>query len=463
MFTIRVGKRKIKLLNWIIFILVLFFIIYLIGSVFFMIPVFTKSYNYKLVKENYEINNKVFFKNLWFTCKTTEEYKIKAENNFIYDALEKDLIKDGFKKRKQKLIRVNKSLGTCKNDRDLYKKNHSDNYVLFKLNGEKEKKVIYGNDYNDEYVTAKISDKVIKNVNIISNVNKNKIGKYLVTYTMNISKDYTQRLYRIVNVKDEEKPVIKIEGEKNLFLNYSEAYKEPGYTAVDNYDGNITNNVEVKNTVNSKKTGTYKITYKVKDSSNNVAIEQRIVTVKEQNKTVNKEEPKIQVKDGITYVNGVLIVNKTYSLPKNYNPKVNKTALKALKNMQADAKALGLDLKLVSGYRSYETQKKLYENYVLKDGVEKANTYSAKPGNSEHQTGLAFDIGKVDSSFANTDEAKWIEKNAHLYGFIVRYPKDKIDVTGYIYEPWHVRYLGVDLATKVWESNLTLEEYLGLK
>ena len=97
------------------------------------------------------------------------------------------------------------------------------------------------------------------------------------------------------------------------------------------------------------------------------------------------------------------------------------------------------------------------------DGKEVANTYSALPGHSEHQTGLAFDIGSVERSFVDTSEAKWIEENAHLYGFIVRYPKGKSDITGYIYEPWHVRYLGIDIATDVKNSGLTLEEYLGLK
>ena len=130
--------------------------------------------------------------------------------------------------------------------------------------------------------------------------------------------------------------------------------------------------------------------------------------------------------------------------------------------MQADAKAVGLNIPLISGYRSYETQEKLYKKYVLKDGEKNASTYSAKAGNSEHQTGLAFDIGSVDRSFEGTDEAKWISENAHLYGFIVRYPKGKTSVTGYIYEPWHVRYLGKKIAKKVYESKLTLEEYLNI-
>ena len=131
--------------------------------------------------------------------------------------------------------------------------------------------------------------------------------------------------------------------------------------------------------------------------------------------------------------------------------------------MQADAKVLNLNIPLVSGYRSYATQEGLYNSYVAKDGEAVANTYSAKPGFSEHQTGLAFDIGSVSRAFEGTAEAKWIEENAHLYGFIVRYPKGKTDITGYIYEPWHVRYLGKEVASKVKQSGLTLEEYLGLK
>ena len=127
--------------------------------------------------------------------------------------------------------------------------------------------------------------------------------------------------------------------------------------------------------------------------------------------------------------------------------------------MQADAKALGLNIPLVSGYRSYETQEKLYNKYVKKDGEKKANTYSAKPGESEHQTGLAFDIGSVDRSFANTIEAKWLAENAYLYGFIIRYPKDKEEITGYNYEPWHLRYVGQELAKYLKKNNLTLEEY----
>ena len=198
--------------------------------------------------------------------------------------------------------------------------------------------------------------------------------------------------------------------------------------------------------------------YKVSDSSGNTCKKIRTVIVKDKTQSTIKS-PEIKVLYGITYVEGILLVNKTYHLPKNYDPKVNKEALKNLRKMQADAKALGLNIPLVSGYRSYETQEKLYNKYVKKDGEKKANTYSAKPGESEHQTGLAFDIGSVDRSFANTIEAKWLAENAYLYGFIIRYPKDKEEITGYNYEPWHLRYVGQELAKYLKKNNLTLEEY----
>lgn len=141
---------------------------------------------------------------------------------------------------------------------------------------------------------------------------------------------------------------------------------------------------------------------------------------------------------------------------------VNPEAQAALNRMQSDASVLGLNLKLVSGFRSYNTQYNLYNNYVRINGQEKADTFSARPGHSEHQTGLAFDVGSTKGAFANTNEAKWLHQNCHLYRFIIRYPKGKTHITGYIYEPWHIRYLGVDTATKVKNSGLTLEEYLGI-
>ncbi len=173
------------------------------------------------------------------------------------------------------------------------------------------------------------------------------------------------------------------------------------------------------------------------------------------NVTVNPE-PKC------TYIDGILIANKTYALPSDYNPGLDSEVNSQLNVMFEAAKQDGIKLFITSGFRSYNRQKELYNNYVARDGKKAADTYSARPGHSEHQTGLAVDLNSTANSFANTPEAKWIAENSYKYGFIVRYPKGKEHITGYIYEPWHVRYLGVEKATEVHNSGLCLEEFLGI-
>ncbi len=165
---------------------------------------------------------------------------------------------------------------------------------------------------------------------------------------------------------------------------------------------------------------------------------------------------------GLTYINGVLVVNKTYSLPSNYNPGVDDEANAALQKMFHAAKADGIVLEIVSGFRSYDRQSTLYNNYVSRDGVAAADRYSARAGHSEHQTGLAFDLNSLEESFGETKEGKWLKAHCHEYGFIIRYPKEKEEITGYMYEPWHVRYLGEAVAKSVAESGLCLEEYLNV-
>lgn len=168
------------------------------------------------------------------------------------------------------------------------------------------------------------------------------------------------------------------------------------------------------------------------------------------------------------YVDGVLVVNKKYAVPKNYFKAVNPDARTAFYKMQADAKTQSITLKVFSGFRTYEFQQTLYNNYVKADGKAAADTYSARPGHSEHETGLAFDISGADDSyqikteFGITTEGKWLAANSSKYGFIIRYPKGKEAVTGYQYEPWHLRYVGVTLADKIYKSGKCLEEYLNL-
>jgi len=164
-----------------------------------------------------------------------------------------------------------------------------------------------------------------------------------------------------------------------------------------------------------------------------------------------------------------MLVNKFNHLNDDYDPddivnisiqyayeghKIKKEVYSQYVKMWNDAKKQDLTLIVNSSYRTFEQQKKEYDN--------SNDDYAARPGFSEHQTGLTLDIvtyNTVGNDFENTDEFKWLQDNAHKYGFILRYPKDKEYLTGYHYESWHYRYLGIDLATKVYESGLTYDEY----
>ena len=171
---------------------------------------------------------------------------------------------------------------------------------------------------------------------------------------------------------------------------------------------------------------------------------------------------KKEVIDGITYFDGVMIANKTYTLPRSYNPGVQPEAMDAFYDMQAAAASEGISLWILSSYRSYDDQEVIYNRYVAQDGRDAADTYSSRPGHSDHQTGYTFDLNSLEQDFQYDPAGQWLEKNCYKYGFIIRYPKGKDSSTGYMYEPWHVRYIGVDLATKVTESGLSLEEYFGI-
>lgn len=171
---------------------------------------------------------------------------------------------------------------------------------------------------------------------------------------------------------------------------------------------------------------------------------------------------KMEVIDGITYFDGVMIANKTYTLPASYNPGVQPVAMDAFYDMQAAAAADGISLWILSSFRSYEDQDVIYNRYVAQDGRDAADTYSSRPGHSDHQTGYTFDLNSLEQDFQYDPAGKWLDKNCYKYGFIIRYPKGKESSTGYMYEPWHVRYIGVDLATKVTQSGLSLEEYFGI-
>ncbi len=163
-----------------------------------------------------------------------------------------------------------------------------------------------------------------------------------------------------------------------------------------------------------------------------------------------------------TYMRGVLIVNKTFAVPSTFGHGLTAETSDSFAAMQADAAAAGHKISITSGFRSFGSQTSIYNRYVANEGVEGADTHSARPGHSEHQSGLAFDLNSITQSFGATPAGIWVAENAHLYGFIVRYPQGKEDVTGYIWEPWHLRYVGVSVATELYSGGLTLEEYLGV-
>lgn len=178
----------------------------------------------------------------------------------------------------------------------------------------------------------------------------------------------------------------------------------------------------------------------------------------------------IQQIDGITYIDGVLIANKTYALPRSYNPGgLTPETYNAFQSLVQAAANDGYSLWNASGFRSYESQEQIYNNYVYTHGQATADTFSARPGHSEHQTGMAIDVNNPSDSFNGTPEALWLKEHCVDYGFIIRYPEGKQGITGYKYESWHIRYVGVEMAKKLrdagiakGDANITLEEYFGI-
>lgn len=160
----------------------------------------------------------------------------------------------------------------------------------------------------------------------------------------------------------------------------------------------------------------------------------------------------------------IVIANKHYPLSKDYNPGENPTAKAELLKLIAAMQEAGFPISdHYSGFRSYETQTQLYQEYVNKDGKAEADRYSARPGYSEHQTGLAFDLIGTDGDLVTEEKAaQWLLDHAADYGFVVRYLKGKEKETGYMAEEWHLRYVGKE-AKDIAASGLSLEEYYGFE
>ena len=346
-------------------------------------------------------------------------------------------------------------------------------------------KIIYSNNkakviFNDK-LDVEINDEVvlstfikeIKNGVLLNNddkVDTSKLGKKKIELVIKDKNKEEEKINFNINIVDTTKPKIEAKNEVSTYVgNKIDLLKDVKVS--DNSMEEISAKVTGEYDIN--KAGEYKLKYEASDSSKNKSEMDFVLKVisDPNNRTfTTSKEFSGKVVNGVTYIDGYLIANKSYNLPSSYGPGLLSSTRDAFNKMQGDAKAIGFNLYIGSGYRSYYDQKYIYNNYVARDGQAAADTYSARAGHSEHQTGLAIDVcdygvtACVSSGFDNTAQAKWISDNCYRYGFILRYLKGKESVTGYMYESWHLRYVGVDLATKLYNNGnwIALEDYFGI-
>lgn len=322
-----------------------------------------------------------------------------------------------------------------------------------------------------------------------------------ITYSISAENDKgrkVEKAYTIeVVIEDTQAPTIEFESDAITLS------KGASFNAEDNVK--VTDNSEVLKLVdevpNKMSSGGYKYSwYKIDSDVDTSSPKEYTVTVTACDKYGNEAETRsfsvtVENKEALsTYDEGthvsyntdslLVVANKKNALPDGYEPddlrvvntlntnnwKMREEAATALETMFAAASEDGITLVACSGYRSQAYQVTLYNSYVSKYGRDEADTISSRPGYSDHQTGLAMDIGDHDqatvfsSAMENTPEGQWLYEHAHEYGFILRYPKGKDDITGYTFEPWHYRYIGVEDATNLYNisPDYTLEEYLGV-
>jgi len=303
-------------------------------------------------------------------------------------------------------------------------------------------------------------------------------------------KKYSKTLDNIINTKNFEKEkleyYLEIEyQEKEKFLENINKLIEKGYNSKEiNTIYNKTNNIELilNNEYNKNILPILNSNYYKEDNLERYLNYNSDNIVLDVNMYLDYEFYTHDIE--IENIDSLVIVNKYYKLPKDYEPELvainTKYAVNDRQLLTREAKfafeemcenAQKDDIYLYSGsaYRSYSYQNTLYNNRVYNEGLEYANKTAAKAGYSEHQTGLAIDITKSKYNYMNNyideedKEFEWLEENAHKYGFILRYPKNKSDITGYAYEPWHFRYLTIEVAAELKEKNITYEEYIGMK
>ena len=327
---------------------------------------------------------------------------------------------------------------------------------------DKELNIIYNYDYNKNLIYIIESE----------NYNKEKLDLYL-KYTLKYDKIDYLKIFELINHKDFK--------DKNIdkYINLLEEYNN-----IDGIIKYINNYSDYKIDINNSTLSLINEKYFIVDyldrylnyykNNNNLEFKEIITRV---NSNLDYEFYTDSKESDLTKEMYTL-VNKYNYLKEDFIPKdlVTITGIYARDKAQlvkiaydnfikmADAaRKENLTIKVTTGYRSYNFQATLYNNYVKADGVKNADTYSARPGYSEHQLGYSADLTNAKNvsfgNFENTNEYKWLQKNAHKYGFIMRYPKNKEYITGYMFESWHYRYVGVDIATYIYENNITYEEY----
>ena len=333
---------------------------------------------------------------------------------------------------------------------------------------------------------------LVKDIASDDSFNKNNVERYInysltnneleaniIVFMVNSNADsypYSDLLLQVI--KNKEYDSLKLESYANYITNYVKDY----LTDISDDVILLVNN-EINYLYSKELIGIVKEKYFIKER-----IERYIAYQKKNTKKSYKEIiQSVNCNNDYSYYTNIkevdtskgfsLLVNKYYKLDKDYKSdnlvdigtygtssgmQLDGTAFNAFKKMYSAAATDGAYLIIRSPYRSYNTQLYIYNDYVKRDGKAKADTYSARPGHSEHQTGLAIDIAaryNSDAVFGTTEEFTWLYNNSYKYGFILRYGKDKTKITGYMYEPWHYRYVGIEIATFIHDNDLTLEEY----
>lgn len=275
--------------------------------------------------------------------------------------------------------------------------------------------------------------------------------------------------------KDQEAPVLLLNKSRvQIALNTSFDYLQYVEKAYDHQDGDVTDQINY-NEIDTTSVGKKTVHYKVTDQAGNQSQKDLIVDVVEYvGDLINPITAKADIVENPDDV--TVLVNKLHEIPKGWKPddledvidchqQLRHEANEAYTKFYQAAKAKGIAIYTISGYREPETQQLYWDNSVKVFGEEHAIQYNAYPRRSEHELGLSVDISyttegdRLSEKVADSALGKFIESDAYKYGFILRYPQDKVRITGYGYEPWHIRYVGVDLATQLHQENKTLEEY----